>query len=384
MSSNDGIMSTSVNKTLDKSKSDFTELYAKSKVLIDNARNSMGVFVNAMTVYTSFLLGKYMLEEEQNGNERAKYGAKVLDSLSQYLSSEYGRGFSRSNLAGMRKFYMLYRDRENQIIQSAIGQLGQLQKNGIVQSPIGQFEIDYQNFPFKLSWTHYQVLMTIEDTSERLFYENESIRGTWSVKTLKRQYHSSLYERLALSRDKEDVMQIVEKGSIPYSPTDILKTPYVLEFAGLEDKSSYHENDLESAVLNKLQDFLLEMGKGFLFEKRQRRFTFDDKNFYCDLVLYNRLLRCYVLIDFKVDELTHQDLGQMQMYVNYYDRYEIIEGENPTIGILMCKKSNEALVELTLPKDSNIYAREYKLYLPDKKVLKEKLQQWIQESDLSE
>ena len=179
-------------------------------------------------------------------------------------------------------------------------------------------------------------------------------------------------------------MQIVEKGSIPYSPTDILKTPYVLEFAGLEDKSSYHENDLESAVLNKLQDFLLEMGKGFLFEKRQRRFTFDDKNFYCDLVLYNRLLRCYVLIDFKVDELTHQDLGQMQMYVNYYDRYEIIEGENPTIGILMCKKSNEALVELTLPKDSNIYAREYKLYLPDKKVLKEKLQQWIQESDLSE
>ena len=141
-------------------------------------------------------------------------------------------------------------------------------------------------------------------------------------------------------------MAMSRKGTTPYRPADILKSPYVLEFAGLDDKSGYHESDLESAVLNKMQDFLLEMGKGFLFEKRQRRFTFNDKNFYCDMVLYNRFLRCYVLIDFKVDELTHQDLGQMQMYVNYYDRYEIVEGENPTIGILMCKQSDEALVEL--------------------------------------
>lgn len=360
---------------------EFAELFAKSKALIDNARNSMGVLANAVTVYTSFLLGKYMVEEEQGGTERAKYGAKVLDSLSEYLTEEYGRGFSRSNLAGMRKFYLTYRDRDEGITQSGVGQLSMLQENGIVQSPIGQLTVDHRQFPFKLSWTHYQVLITIEDKNERDFYETEAVKGVWSVKTLKRQYHSSLYERLALSRDKEDVMAMAEKGATPYQPRDILKSPYVLEFAGLDDKSSYHESDLEFAVLNRLQDFLLEMGKGFLFEKRQRRFTFNDKNFYLDLVLYNRFLRCYVLIDFKVDELTHQDLGQMQMYVNYYDRYEVIEGENPTIGILMCKKSDEALVELTLPKDSNIYAKEYKLYLPDKKLLKDKLQEWIDESD---
>lgn len=361
---------------------DFTELFAKSKALIDNARNSMGVVVNAVTVYTSYLLGKYMIEEEQQGSERAKYGAKVLDSLSDYLTNEYGRGFSRSNLAGMRKFYLTYKDREPQIVQSGIGQLGMMQENGIVQSPIGQLTVDRQSFPFKLSWTHYQVLMTIEDPAERSFYELEAIKGVWNVKTLKRQYNSSLYERLALSRDKNEVMAMATQGAMPYRAEDILKSPYVLEFAGLGDKSSYHESDLEAGVLNKLQDFLLEMGKGFLFERRQRRFTFNDKNFYLDLVLYNRFLRCYVLIDFKVDELTHQDLGQMQMYVNYYDRYEIIEGENPTIGILMCKQSDEALVELTLPKDSNIYAKEYKLYLPDKKLLKEKLQEWIEEADI--
>ena len=363
---------------------EFDELFYKSKILIENARNTMGVMVNTVTVFTCYCLGKYMIEEEQHGEERAEYGAKVLDSLSEFLTKEYGRGYSRSNLAGMRKFYLTYRNRDSEIVQSGIGQLGLMQKNGIVQSQIGQLAIDRHDFPFKLSWTHYQILMTIDDEAERNFYELEAIKGVWNVKTLKRQYHSSLFERLALSRDKNDVMAMATKGAVPYRPEDILKTPFVLEFAGLNDKSSYHENDLEFGVLNRLQDFLLEMGKGFLFEKRQRRFTFNDKNFYLDLVLYNRFLRCYVLIDFKVDELTHQDLGQMQMYVNFYDRYEVIDGENPTIGILMCKKSNEALVELTLPENSNIYAQEYKLYLPDKKVLKQKLQEWIEEADTKE
>ena len=221
--------------------------------------------------------------------------------------------------------------------------------------------------------------MRIEDREERDFYEKEAIRSNWNVSTLKRQFHSSLYERLALSRDKNDVMRLVNEGVIPQKPEDILHTPYVLEFAGLEDKAAYHESDLESAVIGKMQKFLLELGKGFLFEQRQKRFTFNDKNFYVDLVLYNRLLRCYVLIDFKIDELTHQDLGQMQMYVNYYDRYEKIEGENPTIGILLCKQSDEALVDLTLPSNANIYAKEYKLYLPDKKLLQKKLKEWLEE-----
>ena len=381
---------------------EFQNLFDKSKKLIDSARSNMGQMANAITVLTSFLLGRYIIEQEQQGSERAKYGAKVLDSLSSYLTEEYGRGFSRSNVAGMRQFYMAYKDREDEIIQSGIGQFEQA--FGIVQSGIGQLETAYKKMPFKLSWTHYQILMRIEDKDERDFYEKEAIRSNWNVSTLKRQFHSSLYERLALSRDKferktfklliggstasnacsmqgdkNDVMRLANEGAIPQKPEDILHTPYVLEFAGLEDKASYHESDLESAVIGKMQKFLLELGKGFLFEQRQKRFTFNDKNFYVDLVLYNRLLRCYVLIDFKIDELTHQDLGQMQMYVNYYDRYEKIEGENPTIGILLCKQSDEALVDLTLPENANIYAKEYKLYLPDKKLLQKKLKEWLDE-----
>ena len=356
---------------------EFTSLFQKSKELIDNARSNMGQMANTITVITSFLLGHYIIEQEQQGQERAKYGSKIIDSLSAYLTKEYGRGFSRSNVAGMRQFYLTYKDRENEIIQSQIGQLGQ--EIGIIQSGIGQLNIVYSKLPFRLSWTHYQVLMRIEDKDERDFYEKEAIRSGWNVSTLKRQYHSSLYERLALSRNKDDVLRLANEGAIPQKPEDILHTPYILEFAGLEDKASYHESDLESAVIDKMQKFLLELGKGFLFEQRQKRFTFHDKNFYVDLILYNRLLRCYVLIDFKVDELTHQDLGQMQMYVNYYDRYERIEGENPTIGILLCKKSDEALVDLTLPEDANIYAKEYELYLPDKKILQRKLKEWLDE-----
>ena len=356
---------------------EFQNLFDKSKKLIDSARSNMGQMANAITVLTSFLLGRYIIEQEQQGSERAKYGAKVLDSLSSYLTEEYGRGFSRSNVAGMRQFYMAYKDREDEIIQSGIGQFEQAFE--IVQSGIGQLETAYKKIPFKLSWTHYQILMRIEDKDERDFYEKEAIRSNWNVSTLKRQFHSSLYERLALSRDKNDVMRLANEGAVPQKPEDILHTPYVLEFAGLEDKAAYHESDLESAVIGKMQKFLLELGKGFLFEQRQKRFTFNDKNFYVDLVLYNRLLRCYVLIDFKIDELTHQDLGQMQMYVNYYDRYEKIEGENPTIGILLCKQSDEALVDLTLPENANIYAKEYKLYLPDKILLQKKLKEWLDE-----
>ena len=204
---------------------EFADLFEKSKLLIDNARETMGVLVNSITVYTSFLLGKYMVEEEQQGADRAKYGAKILDSLSSYLTKEYGRGFSRTNLSGMRKFYLVYRDRDEKIIQSSIGQLRLLQENGIVQSPIGQLSIDRQNFPFQLSWTHYQVLMTIENPEERSFYEQAAISESWNVQTLKRQYHSSLYERLALSKDKDAVMEMSRSGTTPYRPADILKSP---------------------------------------------------------------------------------------------------------------------------------------------------------------
>ena len=223
--------------------------------------------------------------------------------------------------------------------------------------------------------------MRIENEAERSFYEIETAKTGWGVRTLQRQYNSSLYERLALSRDKEGVLRLATEGNVITKPEDIIKQPTVLEFLGMEEKAKYSETDLETALINKLQKFLLELGKGYLFEARQKRFTYDEDNFYVDLVFYNRLLRCYVLIDLKVDKLTHQDIGQMQMYVNYYDRYEKLEDENPTIGILLCKEKNDALVEITLPKDANIYASEYKLYLPDKKLLQQKLKEWIEEEE---
>lgn len=241
------------------------------------------------------------------------------------------------------------------------------------------FSLLNKEMSFKLSWSHYLQLMRIENTNERNFYEIEAVKSNWSVRTLQRQYNSSLYERLALSKDKSDILRLSIEGNIIAKPQDIIKQPTVLEFLGIEEKAKYVESDLESAIIDKLQKFLLEMGKGYLFEARQKRFTFNEDNFYVDLVTYNRLLHCYVLIDLKVDKLTHQDIGQMQMYVNYYDRYEKLDTENPTIGILLCKEKNDALVEITLPKDVNIYASEYKLYLPDKKVLQDKLKEWIDE-----
>lgn len=345
------------------------------------ARAYSGQATNYATVLTSFELGHYIVEEEQNGQDRAAYGAHVLEALSSFLSAKFGRGFSRRNLTNMRMFYLAYRDREPLILQSPIAKSKGNEADQIWQSAIAKSTADYEERPFKLSWTHYQTLMRIENREERDFYEREAIRECWNVKTLRRQYGSSLYERLALSRDKDEVMRLAQEGAIPQKPEDLLKSPYVLEFAGLQDKAAYHESDLESAVVDKIQDFLMEMGTGFLFEKRQKRFSFQDRDDFLDLVLYNRYLRCYVLVDFKANLLEHQDLGQMMMYVNYYDRFERLPDENPTVGILLRKGTDEALVQLTLPKDAHIYAREYKLYLPDKRLLQQKLNEWLEESE---
>ena len=221
--------------------------------------------------------------------------------------------------------------------------------------------------------------MRIENPDARSFYEIECAQQQWSVRQLSRQVGSSLYERLALSRNKDEVMRLAREGQTVEKSSDIIKDPLTLEFLGLKPDASYSETKLENAIINKMQQFLLELGKGFLFEARQKRFTFDEQHFYVDLVFYNRLLQCYVLIDLKVDKLTHQDLGQMQMYVNYYDRYVRQEFEKPTIGILLCERKNDALVELTLPKDANIYATAYQLYLPDKALLQAKVKEWIDE-----
>ena len=232
---------------------------------------------------------------------------------------------------------------------------------------------------FSLSWSHYLILMRIEDIEARSFYEIEATQQQWSVKQLSCQVGSSLYERLALSRNKDEVLKLAREGQIIEKPSDIIKNPVTLEFLGLKPEAVYSESKLENAIIGKMQHFLLELGKGFLFEARQKRFTFDEENYYVDLVFYNRLLQCYVLIDLKTDKLTHQDLGQMQMYVNYYDRYVKQDFEKPTIGILLCESKKDSLVELTLPKDANIYATQYSLYLPDKALLQRKLKEWIAE-----
>lgn len=339
--------------------------------LIEYARNLAVQQVNIVQLLTYYSIGKWIVEVQQKGESRARYGGRVIKKLSDKLQRKFGRGFSKSNLEYFRKFYLMY---ENRIAQTVFQQFA-IEKT---QTLFGQLE---KEKPFLLSWSHYLLLMRIKNEDERSFYEIESAKSGWSIRTLQRQYNSSLYERLALSRDKGAVMRLAKEGNIIAKPEDIVKQPTVLEFLGMEEKTEYSETELESAIIDKLQKFLLEMGKGYLFEARQKRFTFEEDNFFVDLVFYNRLLRCYVLIDLKVDKLTHQDIGQMQMYVNYYDRYEKLEDEKPTIGILLCKEKNDALVEITLPRDANIYASEYNLYLPDKKLLQEKLREWIAEEE---
>jgi predicted nuclease of restriction endonuclease-like (RecB) superfamily len=363
------------------------KLLADIRDLILSARRAIVRSVDTLQVLTSFEIGRRIVEHEQQGAARAEYGKRVLGELADRLTEEFGRGYSRSNLQNMRNFFLVYRDRSSQICQMTSGKW----KAGIsekrqttsgksgprtpfVPGPPAQF-----TQPFPLGWSQYVFLLGIDDADERAFYEIESSRNSWTLPELKRQFNASLYERLALSRDKSGVRKLAQHGQIVGKPQDLLKEPYVLEFLGLDEKAAYSETDLESAIINKLEHFLLELGKGFLFEARQKRFTFDADHFFVDLVFYNRLLRCYVLIDLKIGKVTHQDLGQMQMYVNYFDRYVKREDEQPTVGIILCKKKHDALVTITLPKTANIHAREYRLYLPSKEELQRKLVEWAEE-----
>ena len=332
--------------------------------VLTQARKKAKTAVNLSMVYAYFEIGRMIVEEEQQGKNRAAYGQQLLKELSAHLTKTCGKGFSVGNLKNIRQFYKVY----------STDQIG--------ETVFSQFE----NFPavctgskFFLSWSHYLKLMRIENVDERHFYEIESVKNDWSLRELQRQFDSALYQRLLLSTEKENVKQLAKKGQIIEKSSDLVKDPYVLEFLGLEEKSGYSESDLETRIIDNLQTFLLELGAGYTFVARQKRFTFNESHFRADLVFYNRLLRCFVVFDLKIGMLKHQDLGQMQMYVNYYDRYEKQADENPTIGVLLCQDKDDALVELTLPKDSNIYASQYQLYLPDKKLLQKKLQEWIDE-----
>jgi len=322
--------------------------------------------VDAAFVIRNWLIGRRIVEYEQKGADRAVYGERLMPQLAEAFAGR-SRGFSLSNLKLMRQFFLTY-PQKGQTLSGFLESGGQQGKKG--QTASGQW---HDSFP--LNWSHYAFLLQIADERERRFYEIEAAKEKWAIRELKRQFNASLYERLALSRDKKRVRSLSRKGHIIASPEDIVKDPYVLEFLGLREEAAYSESDLESAIINKLEHFLLELGKGFLFEARQKRITFDEEHYFVDLVFYNRLLRSYVLVDLKIGKLTHQDLGQMQMYVNYFDRHIKTAEEGPTIGILLCKTKKDALVEMTLPKSNRtIFASRYQLYLPSKEELRRQIQ----------
>jgi predicted nuclease of restriction endonuclease-like (RecB) superfamily len=353
-------------------------LFERISALIEQARNVVVNTAKAAEVKTRYEVGRYIFEDEQKG-ERAAYGKQILKNLSVKLIDRFGDDWSYDTLIRCRKFYTSYQNAE--IVATPLPQLENLGESAESKEDMncGNAVAPIRLPRFILSWSHYLILMRIENIEARSFYEIEAAQQNWSVSQLSRQVGSSLYERLALSRNKDEVMRLAKEGQTIEKPQDIIKDPLTLEFLGLKPDSAYSESKLENAIISKMQQFLLELGKGFLFEARQKRFTFEEENFYVDLVFYNRLLQCYVLIDLKTDKLTHQDLGQMQMYVNYYDRFVKQEFEKPTIGILLCESKKDALVELTLPKDANIYATQYQLYLPDKDLLQAKVREWIAE-----
>lgn len=326
------------------------DIFIDIKNIIELSRKKVISSINSTMTTTYFLIGKRIVEEEQGGEKRAEYGKSLIKNLSIRLTESYGKGFSERNLEQMRKFYLTY---------------------SISQTVSAEF---------KLSYSHYLTLMRIENIEERNFYEIEAINNSWSLRELKRQMDSALYERLVLSRDKEKVIELSQKGQLIEKPQDIVKDPYILEFLGLDEKAIYSENDLETAIINHIEKFIMELGKGFLFQGRQVRFTFDEEHFFVDLVFYNRLLKCFVLIDLKIGKLKHQDIGQMQMYVNYYDRYVKLDDENKTIGIIICKDKNDTLVNMTLPEgNEQIFASRYMTILPSKEELKRIVESEVRE-----
>ena len=335
-----------------------TKIFNEVINLLKDAREKVKKTIDNTMTNTYYEIGRIIVEEEQKGNERAEYGKEIIKKLSMILTNEFGRGFSKSNIEQMRKFYLTYS--KTQTVSE------ELRKN---EKKVGLLTIDNKK-ELNLGWSHYLFLMRLEDLEERNFYEIEAFTNNWSIRELKRQFNTGLYQRLVLSREKDKIKELSLKGHIIETTTDLVKDPYILEFLGLEESSVYTESELENRIIDKLEHFLLELGKGFLFSGRQVRMSFDEKHFYVDLVFYNRLLKCFVLIDLKIGELKHQDIGQMQMYVNYYDRKVKTEEENKTIGIILCKDKSKAIVEMTLPEENTqIFASKYHLILPSKEEL---------------
>ena len=319
-----------------------TKVYQTIRTIIEEARNVSYQAVNFAMVKAYWDIGRVIVEEEQCGQARADYGTYLIKELSKKLSQNLGKGFDISNLKNMRQFYLVF-------------------PNG-------------DALRRHLSWTHYRLIMRVDKKEARDFYMVETINNKWGTRELERQIHSLLFERLALSKDKNKILELSKEGQVIREGKDIIKDPYVLEFLGLKENKNYLEKDLEQALIDKLQSFLLELGKGFSFVARQKRITVGNDHFYIDLVFYNYILKCFFLIDLKIGKLSHKDIGQMDFYVRFFEKEEKQKGDNPTIGLILCSEKNETMVKYTVLEDSEkIYASKYKLYIPSEEELKNEL-----------
>lgn len=362
------------------------KLFDRVVTILDEARSGVVRAVNSRMVLAYWLIGREIVLELQKGEKRAAYGKAVLDRLSSLLTSHYGEGFSPTNLRSFRVFYCTYTERASSIQHTACAELIVPSKKS--HTACGQFEVTTPmehsisaEFPSpfhpSLSWSHYRAIMRVEKPEAREFYEQEAVAAGWKVRELERQIHSFYYERLLASRDKKGMLRDQRKAP-DNDPSSILKSSAVLEFLGLPDSTRLHESDLEQAIMDNLQTFLLEMGRGFSFVARQKRIAFEDEEFYVDLVFYNYLLKCFVLIDLKIGKLTHQDIGQMDSYVRLYEDLFKVEGDNPTIGLILCSAKNETIARYSILKEGRqLFARKYRLHLPTEAELATELKREI-------
>jgi len=378
-----------------------TPLYERIRQILESARSSVARTVNTTQVVANWLIGREIVEEEQKGKRRAEYAEQLLLDLSARLTAEYGRGYSVDNLEFFRRFFLEYNSLLGSEKSDALRRISTttdisdaLRRKSM--ESITVLSSQKQHAPrgeswqpgqlhLNLSWTHYRTLLRVEKTGARAFYEIEAIRNNWSARELERQINSLLFERLALSKNKKGLMRLATKGQVIQRPGDVFKDPVVMEFLGLPASPKLVESHLEEALINNLQAFLLELGKGFAFMSRQERITLDGDHFYIDLVFYHTILKCFVLIDLKVGKLTHQDLGQLQLYVNYYDRERRTKGDNPALGLILCTDKNDAVVRYTLGPDQQkkIFASRYKLYLPTEAELQAELRRELRLLNMS-
>ena len=350
--------------SMNKEISNINKTYSTIRSILDNARSKVYRTVNFVMVQAYWNIGKIIVEEEQKGKDKAKYGSYLIKELSKKLTTDFGKGFSEQSLRNMRQFYNCFS------IRSALrSKLEKTKKQHLTHTELvngnNELRAKHSALRSELSWTHYKLLIRVENPKAREWYMNEAVDCNWSTRALERQINSFYYERILASKDKEPVIREAEEKTAKFKPENILKDPVVLEFLNLKDRASYRESELEQALIDKLQEFLLELGKGFCFVDRQKRITAENEYFYIDMVFYNYILKCFVLIDLKIGKLTHQDIGQMDMYVRMFEDKYKIEGDNPTIGIVLCSKKNEAVAKYSVLQDSkHLFSSKYLLYLP--------------------